>query len=276
LNQEERAKANTVFADVASGSCAAKQRLFDDLTKENLAPLSDDDLRAVLDKIDSYRSASFRKGALRRFLAGVPEARERAVADRVLSLALPYAAVIKGTPWLERLAEKSGKSPDGEKEPYQSFDQARQLSGRRQCSKAKDVLSSALASLKKDQSAALEDAVATAKAIDGCYRSRDAKLRTDFWVNLTKRMEATFGFAGWAEAKLRLGYIHWARDEYADAKPLFQEVIEKTAGKDKRYEGRAVFALARIAESESVLDKAAAYYKDYLRASPTRRTSKNR
>ncbi len=263
LSGDERSRVIAGFGQTGSGTCAQKERIFDAITKENVSSLSDDGLRDFLTHIDSFRSTNFKRNALKRFLGVVPENRQNAVSARALSMAMPYPAILRQTPWLKALAEKHGKSD----EPYATFDEARKLAKKRLCSKAKDVLVGALKTKVGQDS--LDEALTAAKGIDGCYRSRSKELRADFWKNLTDQMGRTYGTDGWAEAKLRLGFIHWSANNYDEAKPLFLEVIAKTEGKFKQYEARAIFALARIAENENDLDKASEYYKDYMARFPT-------
>lgn len=259
LTAEERPKVLASFNRVGAGTCAQKERTFDAMTKENVLSLGDDGLKALLAHIESFRSNNFKRNALKKFLSLVPEAKHGVVSEKALEMAQAYPAVIKQTPWLRAVAEKNGQKHDG---PYPAFDEARKLAGKRLCSKAKDVIATVLKA--KQEQASLDEALTTAKAIDGCYRTRGKELRAEFWKNLTDEMTKAYGMDGWAEAKLRLGFIHWSADNYAEAKPLFEEVIQKTAGKFKHYEARATFALARIAENEGDMPKAAEHYKDYL------------
>ncbi len=263
LTAEERPKILTSFNQVGGGTCAQKERTFDAMTKENVASLSDDALKGLLAHIDSFRSNAFKRNALKKFLGLVPEGKQGVVSEKALAMAQAYPVVIKQTPWLRAISEKNGAKTDG---PYPAFDEARKLAGKRLCSKAKDVIAAVLKT--KQEQASLDEALTTAKAIDGCYRARSKELRAEFWKNLNDEMTKAYGMDGWAEAKLRLGFIHWSADNYAEAKPLFDEVIAKTAGKFKQYEARATFALARIAENENELPKAADLYKDYLTRFP--------
>lgn len=262
----EQQRIESQLDQVGAGTCASKQRVYDELSKENLESLTPEHLQNLLARIDGYRSQTFRKNALRRFLTAVPDSRQSLIAERALNMAQAFPAVIRLVPWLQRLAEKSGKL-GGPGEPFETFDKVRQFATRRLCSKAKDVLTSALRTPPKSglKASILEDAVATAKAIDGCYRGREAGLRVEFWKHLAKQMEDTFGIDGWAEAKLRLGFIRWSHNEFAEAKDLFREVLAKSELKSKKLEARAVFALGRIAENEADLNLAREFYSTYLK-----------
>lgn len=266
LTPDETTQVLTAFGQSGAGTCADKQMVFDDLSRAHQQSLDDDGLRALLARVSAFRSNNYKKSALRKFLSNLPDGRQVAIADAVLGATEPYPSVVKSSPWLRTYAEKVGKlAAEG---PGANLEEARQLAGRRQCSKAKDVLVSAFGTIRKLKAKdTLGDAVIAAKAIDGCYRARSPQLRADLWKNLTEVMTETYGFDGWAEAKLRLGYIHWSGNAFEEAKPLFLEVIGKSENQPsyRKFEARAVFALARIGENENDTDKAALYYQDYVK-----------
>jgi soluble lytic murein transglycosylase len=147
-------------------------------------------------------------------------------------------------------------------EPEASFNKARQLAGKKQCGKAKDTMLGGLRIAKGLTS--LTDATNTGKVIDGCFRAQDTKLRAEFWQNITKAMSDTYGFDGWAEARLRLGFIDWSRNKFDEARQAFEDVASKAATKYRKYEARAVYSLARIAENQGEQERAAAIYEDYM------------
>lgn len=269
LTPEEATTVAATFAETGAGTCSAKEQTLDDLALARMEKLSDEGLRDLITRIDSYRSNNFKRAALRKFISNLPDGRQAAVADSLLVVAQPYPPVVKSSPWLRALAEKAGKlAAEG---PGAQLEEARQQASKRLCSKAKDTLVLGLASVKKAKAfGTLEDAVSSAKAIDGCYRARAPQMRAEFWKNITQSMSDTYGLPGWYESKLRLGYIHWTADEFEAAKPLFLEVVAKAATeKDhRRFEARAVYALSRIAENENDLPRAASYYRDYVARFP--------
>jgi hypothetical protein len=262
----EKPKLEALFADVGTGSCAHKNRVFEEITRDNLSRLSDDGLRDLLARIERFRASSFKSAALRRFIAALPDARRRAVADRLVGLAAPYPQVLRKTPWLAAQAEKSGKLA-GE-QPEASFDEARRLASRRQCSKAKGVAVDAVKALPKKlvTTASLDLSTAVGRVIDACYKGRDPAARREFWKHFTELLGSVFGEGGMLEGRLRQAYIHWSANEYDEAKPLFAEIKQKTeegGGKLAKYAARATFALARIAEAEGDADAAIALYSLY-------------
>jgi len=262
LVPEMRSRALGGIAEAGSTSCAQKQLVYDNLTKEDLSRLTDEGLRDLLMRLERYRSEQYRKNALRKFAGSLPKERQAAVTERLLAMLRPYPLIVRDVAWLKAAAESGGKGAHNE--PQATFDAIAKQSGQRQCSAAKTMLIDSLATVKDKTT--LEAAVSAGKAIDGCYRRRDPKLRRDFWATATAAYEKTYGFAGWAEAKLRLGYIHWTADEFDDAKPLFGEVIARVAkekGDVAAFAGRALYALARIAENQLDVDQAIKYYKDY-------------
>ena len=265
LSPAERAQTQLRFNQVAAGSCASKHSVYEEINLANLTNLPDDGLRELLARLDVYRSKSFKRSALRRFAGLLPEARQNAVADQILASAQPYPEVIRAVPWLNSLAEKTGKTGETH-EPEASFAKARLLAARKSCGLAKDLMLSTLRTIKGLTS--LNDAVNTGKAIEGCYRAQDRNQRAAFWRLITKQMDRTYGIDGWAESLLRLGFIDWSHNSFDEATATFKEVIARTEGKIRKYEARALYALARIAENEGDVERAASLYQDYMSRFP--------
>ena len=261
LDPTARADVAQRFAKTAAGTCASKQSLLTEVNRDNLSHLSDDDLKALLLRVDRYRSRSFKQVVVRRIVANIADQSQKAIGEQLLAMAQPYPALIKSTPWLSKLAEQTGKAIDNH-EPELSFNKARQFAGKKLCAKAKDSMLEGLRLTKGLGS--LTDATNTGKVIDGCFRASDTQLRAEFWRNITKAMNDTYGFDGWAEARLRLGFIDWSHNKFDDARAAFKEVAEKASGKFTKYEARALYSLARIAENEGDQELAANLYQDYL------------
>src|SRR5690606_19291777 len=69
----------------------------------------------------------------------------------------------------------------------------------------------------------------------------------------------------WAEVQLRIGYLYWTADAFAEANAYFHRVREQADSvKNRMIEGQAVFALARVAENEGKMDAAVQHYGDYV------------
>ena len=211
LEPNARADVAQRFGKTAAGTCASKQSLLTEVTKENLSRLSDDDLKVLLVRVDHYRSRSFKQVVVRRIVANISEQRHKAIGEQLLAMAQLYPALIKSSPWLSKLAEQTGKAVDSH-EPELSFNKARQFAGKKLCAKAKDLMLEGLRLTKGLGS--LTDATNTGKLIDGCFSARDTQLRSEFWRNITKAMNDTYGFDGWAEARLRLGLIDWSNNKF--------------------------------------------------------------
>ena len=265
LSPAEKSQAQTRFNQVAVGTCASKQSVFEEINLNNLTSLPDDGLRELVARLGVYHSKGFKRAALRRFAALLPEPRQKAAGDQILAAAQPYPEVIRAVPWLNTLAEKTGK-PGDSREPAFSFTRARSMAAHKSCGTAKDLMLNTLRKVKGISS--LNDAVNTGKAIDGCYRAQNRSERAAFWRLITAQMGQTYGIDGWAESLLRLGFIDWTHNAFADATASFKEVVAKTEGKFIKYEARAVYALARIAENEGDSDRAANLYKDYMTRFP--------
>ncbi len=265
LAAESQLKATQAMDQYGAGSCAQKKLVFDEISKDALASRTDDQLADLLRRIDTFHSLNYRRNALRKFIILLPDQRQSGMADRVYSLAAPFPAMVNRTSWLRSLKDAKDKG-DPTLGPRIRFDEVRKLAVHAQCSKARQLLVDTVKSLKNKDT--LEAAVASGKAVDGCYKKRDKAQRRGFWSDFTKPMQATYGFAGWAESRLRLGHIFWGADEFAEAKQIILEVAQKSKGQSKPYEAKSVFALARIAENEAEADKAIERYRDYVARFP--------
>ncbi len=262
-----QAKAAGMMAQFAAGSCAQKKLVFEGISKEALTILSDEGLRDLVARIDTFRSAAFRRNALKKLIGTLPKGREGAVADRTYALAASVSpAMINQTPWLKSIKEAKDKASPAFAARIR-FDEVRKLAVQQQCGKAKDRLSEALAHTKSAET--LDIAVTTGKAVDGCYKKRDKAQRRAVWTEIAADMQKAYGFAGWAESRLRLGHLFWSADEFEDAKKSIAEVRDAARkAKSPIYEAKATFALGRIAENELNADEAISQLKDYIERFP--------
>lgn len=266
LAPDALAKAGQAMDQYGTGSCAQKKVVFEQISKPNLAGLGEAGLADLLRRIDTFHSANFRRNAVKKFIDLLPDARQGAVAEKVYAIAAPYPSMINGTPWLKSLKEAKDKT-DPTLVARIRFDEVRKLAASAQCAKAKQHLFEVVKGMKNKDT--LELAVTTGKTVDGCYKKRDRAQRRDFWSQLAKEMEGTYGFAGWAESRLRLGHIYWSADEFDDAKTAISDVREKSQkAKNKTYEAKADYALARIAENQGEASKAVDRYVDYMARFP--------
>jgi hypothetical protein len=271
---EARTAALVGLNKYGAGSCAQKDVLFEDLTKEKITSLSDDDLRELIDKLDAFRSPRYRSSSFRKLISQIPEARRDAVGDKLVMALAKNPATLNQFDWLKALARKLIARKDSKasqavppkspfSEPYASIAEAKELAGKKQCAKAKTGLIAAVAGTKDLDS--LDEAMKAGKEIDGCYKARDPGQRRQFWEAMAEPMEKSYGFAGWAEVKLRVGYIYWVVNDFNNAKPLF-EAVRTASSKEKQptYEARALYTLGRVAEDEEDREKAVAYFKEYV------------
>lgn len=257
-----------------AGSCAQKDILYDDMTPEYLKNLSTQELLQIVANIDQFKSVNFRRQILRKFTSGLPEHKREAVAEALVLAFANYPSLIGQVDWLRNAAKKAattgGKSKDKLPprspflEPYASIAEAKELAGKKkQCSEAQAELTKALTPGLDQES--LEPAINAGKAIDGCFRARDKLARRKFWEAMQEPLTKAYGYAGWAEARLRIGYIYWVADDFDAARPIFEEVRQKSvAAKDKVYESKAVFSLGRVAEDEKDPSKASQWYKEFV------------
>lgn len=281
---EEVLKVNSVSADFrrialsslnqyGAGSCAQKDILFAELTPERLQQVSDQELLELIDKLDAFRSPRYRNQSFRKLVAIIPEARRDAVGERLVRVLAKNPSIILQTVWLKELARKliglkenkiSELLPPKSNffEPYAGFSEARETA-QKDCNQAKSIFVAAVQ--KAVGSESLDDAIKTAKEIDGCYKTKSAQLRVGFWDSILQAMQKAYGFAGWAEVKLRIGYLYWVVDDFKRAKPLFEEVRLAASKQDKsRYEARAIYTLGRVAEDEDDRDRAMNLFLDYI------------
>lgn len=266
------------LAKYGAGSCAQKDILLEDLTREKLQSLSDQELRELIDKLSVFRSPRFRGTSFRKLISLIPEARRPAVGDKLISVLAKNPAILNQFEWLKNLARKliadhddsvtralPPKSPFVE--PYASIAQAREQAVKQQCAKAKSDLITAISGTTDKES--LDEAMRAGKEIDSCFKARASAQRRQFWEAMLDPMEKTYGFAGWASVKLRIGYIYWVVDDFSNAKPMF-DAVRTAAAKEKQplYEARAVYILGRIAEDEEDRERSIELYKDYVARFP--------
>lgn len=273
LTPEESSLVLSALAQAGGRTCIQKQMILDEMTSENLATLAPERVRDLLTRIGGFRSAAFKKGALRRVLGNIPEGRQTMLAPLALNATQPFPGILNSTPWLKAYAEKKGKISD-ESQLTLDFEELQQTAARGQCQKARAGFDMALARIKdrKDQTF-LETALNTSKAIDSCLKQHEPRSRAEYLGALAQQLNEIFGFRGWSEARLRLAYVYWSLDQFENAKVIFEDVRRKIDGGEtgeppaafKVQVARAVYSLGKIAENEGDADKAAGYYRDYVR-----------
>jgi soluble lytic murein transglycosylase-like protein len=189
-----------------------------------------------------------------------------------MPMASAYQPILDENEWLARQLEGGKQDPAAALQ--KTFAAAREAARKRRCSAGKDQLLAGLAAAKDP--ATLPDALAAAKSVGDCFRQRSAEQRRDFWRKMEAPLEQTYGFAGKSEARLSLGYLYWAVDDFANSKKIFGEVMAAAAAaKAAEIESKALYALGRIAENEGDLAAATRYYEDYVARYPGKENFEN-
>lgn len=263
LSAELRVAVLGKFAATDSNSCVQKLRTLDDITNFNLSRLTDDGVRELLARINEFRSQNFRRRALRQVMDALPKDRREPLKEALLSHLSQHMSVLRSFDWMMEYYEKAERPASDQHNS--SLDEIRRLSGKKQCSKAKTIFFDLLN--EKPKKELLAEVITAGKAVDTCYRSRDTSMRYKFWVDSTVELERVFGFEGWAEGKLRSGYLHWAKNDMEDARRIFTEVIEK-ADKSPDVRAKSLYALARVNENDNDYDGAAVSFREYVTKYP--------
>jgi len=263
LSPEVRVKINEKLAKKSSNSCVQKMRTLDEINSSNLSSMNDDSVRILLSRINEFRSQNFRRRALRQVIDSLPRARREPLKDTLLSHVTQHMSVLRSYDWLVEYYDQTD-APKNERQ-NSAIDSIRSLASKKQCSKARTDFFDLLAS--KPKIDLLESTVNVGKAIDTCYRGRDASMRFKFWAAATLELEKVWGLAGWAEGSLRSGYLHWARNDMEDSKRIFSNII-KRAENNPEIRSKALYALARVNENDNEYDLAAKNFEEYIQKYP--------
>ena len=274
LTPEESAFVWRELSNTGARTCYQKQLILDEINSDSISNLTNDGVRDLFARIDQFRAQNFKKSALRRILSNISEARQSALAPQLLIATQPYPGLVRTTPWLKTLAEKAGKFP-AESQIALDFDEVQQIASRGNCLKARESFALGLARIKDRKDQAILDATLNAsKAIDGCLKQVEPRIRQEFLSVLAGQLNEVFGFRGWAEARLRQAYVFWSSDQFEQSKVIFEDVRRKIEGGEsgepptayKALAARAVYSLGKISENEGDADRAAAYYQEYVRS----------
>ena len=257
-----------------AGSCAQRDILLADLTRDKILALSDEGLRDLIEKLAFFRSNQFRSTSFRKLISLLPETRREAVGAKLVTVLANTPTLLNRHEWLKNLARKLIANHDATftqalpsrspfVEPYASIAKARERAQKQRCATAKSELITAISKTSDKES--LDEAMRAGKAIDSCFKARASDQRRQFWEAMLAPMEKAYGFAGRASVKLRIGYIYWIVNDFAKAKPLF-ELVRVDAAKEEQpeYEARATYLLGRLAEDEENRDRAIEMYTDYV------------
>lgn len=273
ISSDSRQLAMSGLNQHGAGSCAQKDILFAELTQERIQDISEADLRELIEKLDAFRAPRFRNQSFRKLVAMIPESRREAVGEQLVRALAKNPSILMQVDWLKTLALKLiGLKENKIKaiippksalfEPYFGLYDARKAA-QKDCAQARNVFLTTIQKTVDDES--LEDTVRTGKVIDGCFKARSPQKRVHFWESALEPMRKAYGFAGWAEVKLRIAYIYWVLDDFKNAKALFDEVRLASAKEGRaHYEARAIYTLGRVAEDEDDRDRAMSLFRDYI------------
>lgn len=263
LSAPERATLLGRFAMSDTSSCVQKLKMLDDITGDNLSRLTDDGIRNLLSRINEYRSQNFRRRALRQVMDALPVDRRDGLREALVSHVSQHMSILRSYDWMNDYYEQADRSRADKMQTR--IDDIRRLAGKKQCSKTRGGFFELLAAGPKAEM--LDEVINVGKAIDTCYRARDPGMRFKFWRDATVQLEKVFKYPGWAEANLRSGYLHWARNDMDDAKRIFSDIITKSE-KHPDYRAKALYALARVYENDNDYVNAAKNFSEYVKTYP--------
>jgi tetratricopeptide (TPR) repeat protein len=233
--------------------------IFEDI--DRLAGMDDKSSVEVLDRIGKFHSKRFKQNALTAYIDRLPQTRRPAVLEKLQSLAADQPQIIAQHEWLESVASNNLLT-----DMRSILGESRLLARRTKCQEARNTLQKAIV---LSDGKGFEETMAVATFVEGCFRRRGAKERRNFWKSVEKPLETAYGFNGFARARMRVGYLHWTVDEFAEAKAIFKDVIEK-AKKEQApiVEAEAEYTLARIAENEGDVKLAISLHSGYAQQFP--------
>ncbi len=263
LSADQRAQISERLATTSGNSCVQKMRTLDDISSLNLTKMNDDSIRALMSRINEFRSQNFRRRALRQIIDSLPKARRDALKDTLVSHVAQHMSLLRSYDWLLEYYEQT--APSKQVQQNSVIDEIKRLASKKQCSKAKTAFFDLLAA--KPKTELIDDTVNAGKAIDTCYRGRDSSMRFKFWAAATLEMEKAWAFPGWAEGSLRSGYLHWARNDMEDSKRIFSNVISRAVNHPE-IRSKALYALARVNENDGEYDLAAQSFEEYIETYP--------
>lgn len=259
LSADERADLIGRLAQSGTSSCVQKLKMLDDINATNLTQLTDDGVRNLLSRVNEFRSQNFRRRALRQVMDSLPVDRRDGLREALVSHLSQHMSVLRSYDWMNEYYQQTERPHSDQ--THVRLDEIRSLSGKKQCSKARTSFFELLAANPSEK--VLPEIINVGKAIDTCYRGRDAGMRLKFWEEATVALEKTFKFSGWAEGNLRSGYLHWARNDFNDARRIFSTIITKSE-QQPEYRAKALYALARVNENDNDYDGAAKSFSEYV------------
>lgn len=289
LSPAEKVRFEGEIGKIGTRACPQKEMFLAGLTRDSISAMDEGTLKSTFERLENFRSMTFRKQALQRFVLPLSSQKIAALGDPLYKAVEPFSGIIQSHPHLKAYFEKLSTAEQAVDIP--EFNKVRSLAAKKQCGSAKELLVQTMKKMQKEREdepkdktpqagelsaqdiETLEKTVNAAKAVDGCIRQKNNSQRAEFWRGLVQIMEETYGFAGWVEAKLRLAYIAWSDSDYEEAKPLFEEVKQKVSAASasvlsdsfkSKAVAKAFFSLGRIAERELEPALAAKYYEEYL------------
>lgn len=209
-----------------------------------------------LAELDSFRSNSFKKRQLRKFLEKKTKIEQEKMTEFLIPLAQKYTWVEEVAPWLS--------VPSGS----DTLDVANLLR-KNDCDGAKvKFLSGLSAGNTTDQK--LMKSIESAAEIGRCFRKSGVDARVAALSEFLPVMEQKFGFRGTVRLTVEIARAYWAGDRHADAREVLAQIFSQGLGQEKIDElGPVQLILAQIYENEDRTEEAILnfehlvnYYKD--------------
>ncbi len=220
-----------------------------------------------LKKISEFRSDRYKQDAITSFLDAIPENLRENLREDIIPIVQDFPRLFKTYNWLKlEYDDAQGRTFDMAKGDGDPLAIVKLQARRHLCPQAQQSLESILSKRKDITVPAAKEA---AEATGQCFRQKGDMARIRFWQEISDVFEKTFALKGWATTTLRLGYLYWSADDYNQATATFSQLLSKiNLDQDKEEAGRALFAIARMSESQQDLESAEQIYQSYLDSYP--------
>ncbi len=251
-----RNQANQLLDNFPGRSCPQRDRILKTLEEDATKNLDTDDLKLLLGKIASYRSARFRERALDTFVYTLPLDKQQVVKEQLFPMVQEFARLVDDNAWLK-------PSASSDKEQFKlAFREIAQAARTGKCNTARQDIIDLVA---KVDGGRFEQVRSTANIVANCFKRKGDNARAQFWRDLEKPLEEKFNFLGRELAKRSQGAILWGGDQFDGAKRIFRDLIKEAQFHRQRdVEANALFTLARIEENEGRNEDAIRSYDNYV------------
>lgn len=242
-------------------TCSQKRIRISQMKRPYLEKASVPEILAIIDTAKSYDSLTDRRKLLDAVASNLPPTKRGDFVDVLRDAGGNLPLLMRRHNWLQ--------DPEAGQVIGDPWQITSRHARKRDCAKASKEFAAVIE--RASSVISITDTMEVAVNVEQCWRSKNRSEAISFWVAHKDIMKKRFGDIGGSWADLRRGYLFWAADNNKEAADIYRSVLKQNEGKENTdaIQGKAIYTLGKIAESEGDFPKAIDLYGQYVSRFPT-------